>query len=137
MCKPELVDSIKTRETLAKWLVANGTITLNVVPDDSDPEDSFDDPDNVSFVRAGLNSGSLWAWCTVIVRITYCGAIGEDTLGGCSYESEDSFRSDAYYADMVSAAATDLVAQLMESRETLQRMWSLATLSLPDPNATK
>lgn len=63
-------------------------------------------------IRARLERGDVWAWCIVRVTATVtvhytCGACSyadevstSDELGGCSYESERDFVSDAYYEDM-------------------------------------
>ena len=47
-----------------------------------------------------LDSGNIWAWCTVEVRGTYKGITESDYLGCCSYKSEKDFKKDLYYLDM-------------------------------------
>ena len=43
-----------------------------------------------------LESGNQWAWCSVCVTARYGSLEGETWLGGCSYESEESFRDCEY-----------------------------------------
>lgn len=44
-----------------------------------------------------LERGDRWAWCTVRVIASWNGLEGDDTLGCCSYESEEDFRNDDGY----------------------------------------
>ncbi len=59
-------------------------------------------------ILADLDQGNVWSWGFVTVQCTCddCGAVGGDTLGGCSYASEEDFKADAYYADMLANAQT-------------------------------
>lgn len=63
-----------------------------------------------------LDSGDLWAWCSVTITATIEGLEeleGVDNLGCCSYVDEQDFLSpDGYYPDMKSAAIEDLKTQL-------------------------
>lgn len=49
-----------------------------------------------------VNSGDVWAWCTVELRGTYRGVLtASDYLGGCSYANEQEFKQEGgYYQDM-------------------------------------
>jgi len=40
--------------------------------------------------------------------------IAEDYLGGCTYESEEDFKKDGYYADMKQNAYNSLIKQLKD-----------------------
>ena len=55
-----------------------------------------------------LESGDVWAWCIVEVRlITRCKCCGSvkdsfsDFLGGCSYAGPSEFKAGGYYLDMI------------------------------------
>ncbi len=93
---------------------------LNVEPDDyQEIAGSFDDPADVAWVKRELKDGNEWAWCSVEVRAewwnrktgkTYSGVA---YLGGCSYESEASFKQPGgYYDDMKKEAYDDLVSNI-------------------------
>ena len=64
-----------------------------------------------------LNSGNIWAWCSVTV-VAYIPSIpeieGTDSLGACSYKSEEDFKRDDYYNDMKAVAKADLLDRLSE-----------------------
>lgn len=62
-----------------------------------------------------LNQGNQWAWCTVFVIGMVHGLEEWDSLGCCSYESEEAFRMCDYFADMkanVSQALYDRLAEI-------------------------
>lgn len=68
-----------------------------------------------------LRRGDLWAWCTVVVKATWEGHVGEDTLGCCSYDHERDFvRNSGYYEDMKQRAVDDLNEQLERQFKKLQ-----------------
>jgi len=64
-----------------------------------------------------LETGDLWAWCTVKVTAEWeaeDGRIfsGEDYLGGCSYRDEEDFTEPGgYYDDMKEQAYAELLAE--------------------------
>lgn len=87
------------------------TIAVHVEPEiDYSPEDAFDDPEIARDVRAAAEH-NVWAWCAVKVTVTWESLTGRAYLGGCSYDSEDAFRGDGYFADMIEEARSDLDAQ--------------------------
>lgn len=60
-------------------------------------------------VKRGIKSGNVWAWCTVTVTARWLGHEGSDSLGACSYGSEQEFRRPGgYYDDMVKNALQEL-----------------------------
>jgi len=61
-----------------------------------------------------IDNGDVWAWASVEVKATYKGLTASTYLGCCSYASEEDFKSDGYYADMVSEVIEDLNSQLNE-----------------------
>jgi hypothetical protein len=65
------------------------------------PDEQFEDEETLEWVREQIESGNEWAWFCAHVRVTYCAIVGDDYLGGCSYKSEDDFRSDGYFDSMV------------------------------------
>jgi len=60
-----------------------------------------------------LDQGDVWAWAHVTVTARWKGWSASDSLGACSYASEQDFRGDAYFADLKSEALASL-------NETLQ-----------------
>ncbi len=80
-----------------------------------DSGDADFDRETCDKIREDLDSGNVWAWAQVEVKCTYKGILtASDYLGGCSYASEDDFRSDGYFTDMVGACVTELNNQLKE-----------------------
>jgi hypothetical protein len=54
-------------------------------------------------VKEQIKIGNDWAWCTITVTLEfpYLGITLTDSLGGCSYLSEEEFKQGGYYDDMV------------------------------------
>jgi hypothetical protein len=62
-----------------------------------------------------LDSGDIWAWCSVEVKCSYKGLTASDYLGGCSYKSKKDFIANSgYYEDMVQTCLDGLQKQLEE-----------------------
>lgn len=60
-----------------------------------------------------LNSGDVWAWCSVKVTAYWNGLEGADYLGGCSYDLESDFiKNSGYYDDMCNVALAELNKQV-------------------------
>jgi hypothetical protein len=71
-------------------------------------------------IIARLNSGDVWAWASVCVKVTYLGLEAEEYLGGCCYEGENDFiKNSGYYDDMVAAAIDDLNRQAQQMKAAL------------------
>lgn len=95
-------------------------IELEVEPDDMPLKgnvcatgDDAADAEQEREVAERLGRGDWWAWCYVRVTATWTapsGATytGSDSLGGCSYASEQDFRADAYYTDLLEVAVHHL-----------------------------
>lgn len=66
------------------------------------------------YVINRINNGDVWAWASVDVIGTYKGLTASDYLGGCTYESEDDFKNNGYYADMVQTVLNDLNWQISD-----------------------
>ncbi len=68
-----------------------------------------------NLIREGLEAGNEWSWCCVSVRVTHPDipdVYGRASLGGCSYASEQDFRSDPYFADLKTEAYQDFLSKL-------------------------
>jgi len=90
-------------------------VKLFVEPEDRSYVGEFDDPTCVEWIRDQLARGNEWAWCIVKVSATYKGITCSDYLGGCAYESRQSFMAGGgYYDDMVHTALTELAGELEE-----------------------
>jgi len=48
-----------------------------------------------------LDSGDVWAWASVEVKVTKGGLSESEYLGGCSYRDAKDFKRGGYYYDMV------------------------------------
>lgn len=60
-------------------------------------------------IRRNIDAGNIWAWCSVTVTARWLGHSGSDSLGACSYASEQEFRAPGgYYDDMVKNALREL-----------------------------
>jgi hypothetical protein len=84
--------------------------------------DAETDAETEQWIRDQLESGNDWAWCTVKVTATYPGLPfkGVDYLGGCSYTSEESFKTPGgYWQDMKDTATADLLRQIEDVRGKL------------------
>lgn len=129
------VDSLKNRETLIAYLKEHARVTLEALPEDEPPEDHLT-PEDAAYAREQISLGNEWAWCTAKVTVSYNSFSATEYLGCCSYGSEAEFRSGGYYEDMVRVCCTDLVAQMVDARDTLDRAWTLANPSLTQNVAT-
>ena len=75
------------------------------------------------WIREQLRSGNEWSWCTVVVRARWKDFEGYDSLGCCSYKSEESFKQPGgYYDDMRRAALADLNANIERTAEQLDEL---------------
>ena len=66
-------------------------------------------------IRADLEDGNEWAWCCVRVTARYDGiasVVGQDYLGGCSYDGVEDFKTGGDYDDMKDMAKVDLYSHL-------------------------
>jgi hypothetical protein len=81
--------------------------------------DEETDRETEEWILSELDSGNVWAWCTVEVRAEYAGIVGKDFLGCCSYLSEEDFKKDVYFEDMKKEAFRNLVNQLEELESKL------------------
>ena len=102
-------------------------ITIEIEPEEisirgncmASGDDEFDEK-CAKEIEAQLDSGNLWAWCTVTVRAEYAGVTGYANLGACSYSSGNEFRKDGYFHDMQIEAIEDLDRRLVfTSREIM------------------
>jgi hypothetical protein len=57
-----------------------------------------------------LDSGDVWAWAAVTVRVTWKGISCEDHLGACSYDDEADFRQEGggYFGSMVDICVAEI-----------------------------
>lgn len=79
----------------------------------------------------------VWGWFCAHVIVTWNGYKGEDFLGGCSYESEEAFRADAYFDDMVSNALDGLNEYLERKLNEALETASFLKLSLEEIDARR
>ena len=68
-----------------------------------------------------LSKGDDWAWCSIKVTVEWENHSASTYLGCCSYESEEDFKQDAYFHEMVEVALTELNHNLQQMAEKLRR----------------
>ena len=103
----------------------DSSIEIEVIRHDEifDYNTEFDD-DTCKSIRAKLNNGVAWAWCSVEVKAT----IKETDisishhLGGCSYSSKQDFKKCDYYKSMVQECKNDLKAAAMAQKDILNNI---------------
>ena len=99
------------------------TFTLEIEPEDLEIRgnalasgDDAEDREAEDSIIAQLESGNLWAWCSVKVTATAGGVEGVDYLGGCSYRDTAEFiQPGGYYDDMKAEALAELKVRLAEA----------------------
>ena len=79
------------------------------------------DRETAEWIGEQIEAGNEWAWCYVIVRAQWEGFEGMDSLGGCSYMSEEEFTAPGgYYEDMKQQALDDLNRIIAETSSRLE-----------------
>ncbi len=95
----------------AKLLKAGFKVSLRLLEEDTTPEDSYPEADQIKTVRDAIESGDVWAWfcAEAVVLDPASGLKGTDFLGACGAYTEASwFQQDGYWPDMVAEAFRDL-----------------------------
>ena len=64
-----------------------------------------------------LDSGNLWAWCSVCVVGRFQSLEARSYLGGCSYPDAEAFRQGGYYDDLC-AEVLDLLRDKVQTLQT-------------------
>lgn len=112
------------RDALAK----HATIRLECYPEDVPPKgycSAIDDETDAAtelWIEHQLNTGNQWAWCMVKVTAEWRDFSAYDTLCACSYESEEAFRADGYYADMAATALNELAERIESAKESVDAL---------------
>lgn len=76
-----------------------------------------------AWIRNELEAGNAWAWCCVVVTARWQGFEGTAALGGCSYESEESFtQPGGYFGDLKAEALDDLNKRLENTARVLAEL---------------
>jgi hypothetical protein len=65
-----------------------------------------------SQIKRDLADGNDWAWCEVTVSAEYKGLTAEESLGCCSYDSEQGFKNSDYYDQMVRECLESIQGQI-------------------------
>ncbi len=101
-------------------LAKHATFTVEILPEDLQIDgnasaiDEDTDRETVADIRAQLDAGNECAWCCVVVRATWRGFTGIDSLGGCSYPNRKALEADLL-PDMKHSALDDLAQRVSES----------------------
>lgn len=86
--------------------------------ENEDPAGHFCNDEDLAYVRAQIETGNVWGWCSVEVEAKFTTEDGEkvtasDFLGGCSYPSRAAFMEPGgAYDDMKAEAYDGLCAEL-------------------------
>lgn len=99
--------------------------------DDHAPDQDFD-PECLKVIKKRMKEGSIWAWCTIVVRAHWNAqrnlCTGTATLGGCSYESEEDFRANSgYFEQMCDEALADLQENMEDHARLLEPLITQAS----------
>lgn len=101
------------------------SVEVSAEPEWQSPDGEFDTGDKeldariVRDIKRRRNL-TVWAWCTVTVRVAWRGHTGKAHLGCCSYRSEKDFRQGGYFGDLADEALDELNAKLAGLRSDLQ-----------------
>jgi len=108
----ERLTAMMDRDELAEKIRERVEFKLEIEEEDTDPADHFasgdaeDDAETVSWIRAQLAKGNLWAWFCAKVTARLGDFDGVDILGACSYKSEADFTQPRGYYDGMKGEAT-------------------------------
>ena len=89
----------------------------NVCVTEDDEADEVEDA-----VLARLDRDDVWAWAAVTVMGRWGDYEASAHLGGCSYDSEDDFREDGYFQDLVG----EVVSEIRRQADRQQRLDHIA-----------
>lgn len=105
------------------------TFSLVVLPEEDQIEgncmasgDEEADRECAAHIYRELDRGNVWAWCFVQVIARWGSFEGFDSIGCCSYASEEDFKRDGYYQDMRATALADLNRRIQETASELERL---------------
>ena len=59
-----------------------------------------------------LESGDVWAWACVEVKVSKWGHSESEFLGGCSYRGEFDFKTGGYYTEMLETCVEKLLTTI-------------------------
>ncbi len=115
------------KEALHKYIMENAEFETSAEVDDLEVRgnalasgDDAEDKAEEDRIIAEVNSGNVWAWACVKVTCLFRHWTGDDYLGGCSYDSQESFEQPGgYYDDMKSQAVDDVIQQIYSYKNAL------------------
>jgi len=108
MESPSLVDRT---QKIKKLIEKDCTVSIEIAPDPEPPSSSTLDESLVSEIEQDMQHNE-WAWCLVTVGVQWRGVHADESLGGCSYKDEESFRVCDYFAEMKEAAILQIANKI-------------------------
>lgn len=87
-------------------------VDLTAEWEDQAIEQFFEDPDDVMLIRERMEDGSIWSWAVVKVRVELRGMSAESCVGGCSYASEDDFKENGGFDEMIDECVEELAQDI-------------------------
>ena len=92
------------------------TITVTAEQEYITPAQYFkglDNPTAIKDIEQQIETGNMYAWCTMKVKCKFMGLTATDYLGCCNYKSQQDFIDNSgYYQDMVNTCLRDLNIQI-------------------------
>ena len=84
--------------------------------------DEDTDREHERWIRDQLERGNEYAWCRIVVKASWRGFEGYDSLGACSYESRASLDQAIEYHGMRAEALIALANRVSESYEAISAL---------------
>jgi len=82
-------------------------INLEVTQETDAPDWDFESEEEKQEVLSKINNGILLWFCARVTASKADITLAADYLGGCCYDSVESFIQDGYYADMIASVITE------------------------------
>lgn len=121
-------------------------ISLECLEEDLDPSEYMYSERDLKWIEKQQQTGNEYAWFCAKIKVQYGPYETQDYLGCCSYLSEEDFKMDGYYADMVYSCVREINEQIQYDNLHFSRSISwdvprlkieLARLNLPIPSTEK
>lgn len=117
-----------SKEKLIKFLEKNADITFKYEPEyetfigNCSAIDKETDKRQEAWIQSELDSGNMFAWFYAICTARYRNFSSWDSLGCCSYKSQEDFEKDDYYTDMKAQAIDNLADTIIDQYNELNEL---------------
>lgn len=112
-------------QALEETLNAIGA-SIEFTPENEDinPYDQLED-EQAKMVCDEYERGNVFAWFCAKVQVKYRDIEATDYLGCCSYKSEQEFKTDPYYYDMVNTCIEEVNRDVNAHNADVQKRWNI------------